>query len=383
MLVPLAKTKNKIQKKEVIVAFNCGLNFVEGREANYRIVNIAHRPYLEPSRRRFKDVFLFGYRYRNLEECSRSPELFDALYRDRNVSYVKFCDEYLTSCNGAEIIIQSGGVDILPYQLLDQHFPSAKKALYFVDDPHATYAYGTPYSFAYEYAIYTSDAYSPHLRMRDFLARLGFRKNRIFKLPLCFSNVESCYVEYKSPEDLIGRDGCVYIGGYYSTKAKRIYDVRKALGGKNFKIYGNYPFLGYAALLRSLSGEFVFTGRVQPLSLSNREAIYTKSAVGFNLHQSYNPAIESGNARTYELPFRGVAQVLDRPPSIANSLPFDEGREVLYYDSITDAVDKIRWLLANPKERAQMAFNGYLRARSEYVWAKSVADLLDDIYRSE
>jgi hypothetical protein len=380
MIIP-SQHQQDIEKKEIIVAFNCGLDYVVGQEASYRILNVSHRNYLSGKRRGFKKTLLDGYRYRNLESCSRSPELFNELYRSGNSQYLDFCYDYVEMCKDAEIIVQSGGIDILPYQILESKFPKAKKALYFVDDPHATFAYGTPYAFAYEYAIYTSDSYSPSEKMSSFLSKIGFRTDRVFKLPLCFSNVGEFLVDYKSPEDLIERSGCVYIGGYYGSKAKRLYDVFKNCKSDAFHIYGKYPLFGYAALLRLFSGEMAFTGRVKTLSIAEREQAYRRFAVGFNLHQSYEPSIECGNARTYELPSRGIAQVLDRPPAIVDSLPFEEGTEALYYDSIDDAIDKIHWLTTHPFQRAEIAFNGYLRAKSKYQWERCIADILDAIYR--
>lgn len=375
----MTREKNNL-KKEVIVAFDCGLDYVIGKEANYRIVNVNHKRYLAKSKPGLKSLLQNGYRFGKFNNWSRSPELYNSMFLENNNDYFQFCRDYISTCRNADIVIQTGGTDILPFQLLDEYFPIAKKVLYFVDDPHATFAYGTPYAFAYDYAVYISDSYNDKILMGDFLSRIGFNRDRIFKLPLCFSNLENYLVNYTSPEDLIHREKCVYVGGYYGNKAKRLYEISQRIGKKNFQIYGNYPLFGYGALLRLFSNEVAFTGRVKRLTTAERESIYNKAAVGFNLHLSFSPKMECGNARTYELPFRGIAQVLDRPPIPKSSLPFKEDTEALYYDTLSEAAEKIQWLLSRPKERAQIAFNGYKRATSDYIWNNAVANLLDKIY---
>ena len=66
--------------------------------------------------------------------------------------------------------------------------------------------------------------------------------------------------------------------------------------------------------------------------------------------------------RTYELPWHGIAQVLDRPKLSENELPFIPEKEALYYNNITKQkslflfffqiiIIELSWLTADTKER--------------------------------
>ena len=199
----------------------------------------------------------------------------------------------------------------------------------------------------------------------QFLKYVGFRNKHLYYLPLCASNRAS--IHFSSAEDLLDRRGSVYIGQYYGSKAARLKYLKKNLRD-DFKVYGRWPLKGMISLfsLFNFKNNFIFP--VLSLSSDMRKQIYLQSAVGFNLHQSENPTIESGNVRTYELPWHGIAQVLDRPNLSENELPFIPEKEALYYNNINEAKELISFLLSNNNYRAKLAYGGYKRALKDYAW---------------
>ena len=196
--------------------------------------------------------------------------------------------------------------------------------------------------FAFDAAVYISKNYSEHSSMLQFLNYVGFSKRHIYYLPLCASN--RVPVHFSSAEELLGRSGAVYIGQYYGSKAGRLKFLKRNLKD-DFKVYGRWPLKGMISLFSIVKGKNNFIFPVHSVSSGMRKQIYLQSAVGFNLHQSENPTIENGNIRTYELPWFGIAQVLDRPKLPENELPFVPDKEALYYDNINEAKDLISFLL--------------------------------------
>ena len=188
-------------------------------------------------------------------------------------------------------------------------------------------------------------------------------------------------VHFSSAEELLGRSGAVYIGQYYGSKAGRLKFLKRNLKD-DFKVYGRWPLKGMISLFSIVKGKNNFIFPVHSVSSGMRKQIYLQSAVGFNLHQSENPTIENGNIRTYELPWFGIAQVLDRPKLPENELPFVPDKEALYYDNINEAKDLISFLLENEHYRSEIAFNGYKRALKDYAWEAVIKSFFSKIEKN-
>lgn len=358
------------------IFFDCGIKGVF--DNGYELFSNGCLPYLggygRPSELIYGGLNQF-LRKNNL----RNPEAFDELYRKRDRGFMRFVDETIEICKKCDVVILSGGVDMLPPEILISELKKKIKLQYFVDDPHASLSYGTPYSFAFDGAIYISKRYSQKWSMIEFLEHVGFERNRIFWLPLCVSNVSS--KNFTSHEDLIARAGAGYVGQYYGSKVSRLKYLKKKLG-KDFQIRGRWPFRGLISLAASTPLQNNFVGLVPPLSLEGRDQFYNNLAVGFNLHQSFSPCIESGNVRTYELPWHGVAQVLDRPMVEEDDLPFIPSKEAFYYRDIEEAEKIIIMLLNEPELRAKVAYAGYKRSLRDYSWSAVLSKLFKNIDNS-
>ncbi len=75
------------------------------------------------------------------------------------------------------------------------------------------------------------------------------------------------------------------------------------------------------------------------LTNDEREKAYENTAIGINTHLSH-PAIEAGNARTYELAYRGVAQVVDTSDISLIKNIFESNVEILTYENIDECFFK-------------------------------------------
>lgn len=93
---------------------------------------------------------------------------------------------------------------------------------------------------------------------------------------------------------------------------------------------------------------------------SKRLPLMKKSKIGINMHNSTGPV----NLRTFYLPANGVMQVCDNKDNLSKI--FKLGKEVVGYDSVSEAVEKTKYYLAHEKEREQIAINGWGRAIDEY-----------------
>lgn len=60
-------------------------------------------------------------------------------------------------------------------------------------------------------------------------------------------------------------------------------------------------------------------------------------------------------------------------------LLFDDMEDCVFYRSIDEAVEKAKWLLANPKEAAQIGANGRKRIYREHLWKHRVAEFKEFI----
>ena len=115
-----------------------------------------------------------------------------------------------------------------------------------------------------------------------------------------------------------------------------------------------------------------------PRQLSNIELenIYSNKAVGINMHLS-NPSIETGNARLYELAYRGVAQVVDTSKVSLVEEIFEPENEILTYETIDECVYQTRRLLCDDELRFKIALAAYERSINQYSYLDNLTRLIE------
>lgn len=101
-------------------------------------------------------------------------------------------------------------------------------------------------------------------------------------------------------------------------------------------------------------------------------AMYRKlaeSQIGLNIHIDASED-RSGNMRLFEVTGMGACLLTDRKSNLADF--FEEGQEVVVFDDAQDAVQKLRWLLANPAVREAIARAGQQRTLREHSLGHSI-----------
>ena len=313
-----------------------------------------------------------GSRGRSLFTKLRNPEYLHTLYLNKDKEYFKFLEEFKRRYLDYDVIVMNPGVDLVHPEFLWREFPNALKVLYMIDDPHTTYSYSLPFAWAFDAAVYVVKGYSPDITLDLILKNAGVKN--VKWTPHCVSNLNN--PEWTIPElkeQLKTRENkAIYVGSYYGGKQNRL-SYLKAKLENNFDIFGRYPLGGWSfPLLSGLDG-FLSKYRVAPLTHALREEMYRKYAVGINMHLTW-PVREVGNARLYELAYRGVAQVVEDSPEIGSI--FLPDREILTYRNLDECVYQVNRLFRDPDLRISLATNAYERACDEYRYQNVLENLV-------
>ena len=286
-------------------------------------------------------------------------EAVDQLYRERDPAYMRMIGDFVERFRDYDLMVMSTYNFIHP-EVLHNELKKPIKILGFIDDPLSTYMRGIPYLWAFDGAFYISPSYDERSLFREVLPRWGCAQHTWWPLvPFAHGRREP------TPEFFEQRDvEVIYIGNPVRTKVDRLIYLKKRLG-RRLRVHGRWPFKGYAGIVRGLFGKPVFWHRVRSLTTDERTALYFRTQIGFNMHVSGRP-METGNMRMYELPAHGIMGLCDKAGRDAQEQIFRGGEEVVYYDDIEDALEKIDYYLAHPVERIAIARAGYERYWRDY-----------------
>ncbi len=296
----------------------------------------------------------------------RNPEYIHNLYHSKDPSYMSYLNEFYNRYKDYDVIVMNPGIDLVHPEFLYKYFPNAIKCLHFIDDPHLTYSYCLPFAWAFDCATYVSPSYSEDYTMEQILNLAGLKITKWF--PHCVTNnLPKLYTEDELSENLLARENkIIYVGNYYTNKNKRLIKIKKHLGDK-LDMYGKHPFKGLIFPITSTFSGYPSTYRVKKLTNNERENKYKKYAIGLNMHLS-NPSRETGNARLYELAYRGVAQVVDSSKVSAINKIFNPNTEILLYESTEECISKLNMLINDKYLRISIASAAYKRATNEYSY---------------
>lgn len=297
-----------------------------------------------------------------------NPSYIQKLYQNKEPRYMSYLKEFYDRFHHFDVIVMNPGVDLVHPEFLHKHFKNSLKCLHFIDDPHLTYNYGFPFLWAFDCATYISPSYSSDYTMEQILKLAGAK--HVKWVPHCISNINMpIYNEKELLENLNNRiNKAVYIGNYYKSKTNRLIQLKKSLNN-SLEIYGKYPLNGYLYPLQSILNGVLHFKRVKSLSNSEREDIYSNYAIGINMHLS-TPSIETGNARLYELAYRGVCQVVDTSINSGVGRIFTPENEILTYESTEECLIQTKRLIDDKCLRIKLAINAYKKATQEYSYHK-------------
>jgi len=108
--------------------------------------------------------------------------------------------------------------------------------------------------------------------------------------------------------------------------------------------------------------------RVNKLSLTDLVRVVNESRINLNFTlDGYTPplGIRQIKGRIFEIAMAGGFVLTEYAPELERY--FEIGWEVVYFDSITEAAEKIRYYLQHADEREEIAAHGYERAQRDYT----------------
>lgn len=167
-----------------------------------------------------------------------------------------------------------------------------------------------------------------------------------------------------------GCDVC-FIGGlsqqfHQSRRAMVEFALRQ---GVDMKVWGGYRqhFID-SPILNVWQGQIWGEEQVKALCAAR---------IGLNFHVDHAPGeLDRGlNVRAFELAACGVFQLLQRVPSVSQF--FEEGREIVCFDTKEEMVEKIRYYLSHEDERRRIAEAARQRVLRDHTWRQRVTRIVD------
>jgi spore maturation protein CgeB len=331
--------------------------------------------YFKSSEINLKNLILNGLNGEIISRKLRKAEYVDELVRNGNDNYKEFIYSLNRFLEEKKIHVLVCANNIIHPYYLKTIFKNYFKIIGIIDDPYVTYSKTIPYLWAFDGAFYISPTINETQFTNKFLLDVGF-KNSIW-IP------NSPQIDFKKHiHDLSFSDrkiDLIYVGNV-SNKLDRLSSLNKTFG-KNLELHGRWRFFGFEGLFKNkiLSRNKILR-RVKPLSENQMIEKYLSTKIGINMHMSNQ--IETGNMRMFLLPALGVMQICDKAALNSNEEIFKDGKEIIYYDSINDAKEKIRYFLNNRKERIEIAINGFNRFHKEYLFKENYESMIVKLFNN-
>ena len=79
----------------------------------------------------------------------------------------------------------------------------------------------------------------------------------------------------------------------------------------------------------------------------------------------------------YETPAHGMLMACDKAAANTHARIFEPKTEVIYYDSLNEAIDLIEYYVIHEEERIRIAQAGYERYWQDYQWEPNFLRFLD------
>jgi spore maturation protein CgeB len=119
--------------------------------------------------------------------------------------------------------------------------------------------------------------------------------------------------------------------------------------------YGDVPIKYYSEELLNSSKPPVFGYEMYKL--------LSKAKICFNIHGEVAEKC-AGNIRLFEATGVGTCLVTDWKENITDL--FEPGKEIITYKTVEECIEKVKWLLDNPKERERIALAGQQRTLTDH-----------------
>lgn len=277
------------------------------------------------------------------------PQL-DRLWRKRDPELMKLYDELGASIDACDVFIHYNGALIHP-RFLEQF---RKLTIYHcADDPDASEVLSRPVAPHYDICAISNPAC---IAMYE---SWGCRDT--FFWPLGSFSYEDDDSAPPPPESADRDVPLVFIGSKLGVTNVRF--IGKYLGLYQKTRFMNKIERAFPELVAYGAGWS--RGRVADDQVA---ALYRRSRVGFNVHNTLGPV----NGRLYDLAAFGVCQICDNKPTL--SLVFEEGSEIVGFQTARECIASIRHFLAHHEEAARIGNAARARFQRDYtttaIWKK-------------
>jgi len=106
-----------------------------------------------------------------------------------------------------------------------------------------------------------------------------------------------------------------------------------------------------------------------PLSDEELIKMYSRSKISLGFSSVADESgIKQVRLRDFEAPMSGAFYLVERFDELAEF--FEPDKEIVFFESPDDLLDKVRYYLAHPEERQRIRDAGLRRARAEHTWHK-------------
>ncbi len=207
----------------------------------------------------------------------------------------------------------------------------------------------------------------------DFFAELkNIGADNYHYLPLaCLPDFHKKITEINEVDKIkYGSDVSFSGAGYYNRK-----NVFAQLIDFNFKIWGAdwYVGLPLSLLIQDSGKRFTEEEAVK---------IYNYSKININLHSSMwhwdiNPNGDFLNPRVYEILACGGFQLVDRRKYMEGI--FEDGKDLVVFDTVDDLRKKIKYYLANEEERLSIAAHGRKTVVKNHTYERRIREMMNII----
>jgi hypothetical protein len=251
------------------------------------------------------------------------------------------------SCFSPHLILSIKGETLLPKYITKlRKQTGARLALWFPDDPRFFNSL-TVHIAPYYDVVFTSSQWATNLYR-------SISVNNVHRLPFaCDPEIHKGILD---SQNLLKR--ALFIGTYSPKRYSFIKNlVRDEIPIDVIGSKWPFPFNKYVVNPSVVGSQYV--RRIQSYSVT------------LNMHQdlAYGP-----NMRTFEVTGSGGVLLSDRAEDITNF--FLEESEMLVYDSLEDAAQKIKYLIKNPDASYTVAANGQKKCHNRYTYDERARQIL-------
>lgn len=289
----------------------------------------------------------------------------DIAYRQKEVHLVKLYEHVNARLKEFDVFIV---LDVNVYHPDFLEKLQCYKVFYSFDDPDGSYLRIMPYSYAFDHIFTVTPSYNSEVSMTDQFKKWGAKNASYVPLGVIssqFKNLEQDFIFNRDRQNDL-----VFVGSSTTIERnKKLFKLKKHFKNR-FILRGQW---GWKTNLRNI---VVNNTRFWITAQNNLPELYLNSKIGINIHDSSEYGF--GNRRTYELPLNGVMLISDFKSTHLKKI-YELDSEVIGYENIDEAIDLIEYYLRHDDERNEIALNGFIKAKENYLFSNIFLSVLKEI----